>query len=139
MNTESLLPVLTMLDLLFGANPITDDELRALIAKRPHVYGRFAGYLGKRDAKKWILIAVRLDDPRFGSGPATIVAHPKSVAEYLALATDRDGARIPTMRLWQTDAPLSVGARVCSELICGTGIGRVVPARDDSNSKGSTR
>lgn len=37
-----------MLDLLFGSNPITDDELRALIAKRPATYGRFAGYLGKR-------------------------------------------------------------------------------------------
>lgn len=38
----------TMLDLLFGPNPITDDELRALIKKRPEVYGRFAVYLGKR-------------------------------------------------------------------------------------------
>lgn len=38
----------TMLDLLFGPNPITDEELSALIAKRPNVYGRFAGYLGKR-------------------------------------------------------------------------------------------
>lgn len=38
----------TMLELLFGENPIADDELRALIRKRPHVYGRFAGYLGKR-------------------------------------------------------------------------------------------
>lgn len=37
-----------MLDLLYGANPITDAELRALIAKRPERYGRFAGYLGKR-------------------------------------------------------------------------------------------
>ena len=39
---------LVMLELLFGSNPITDVELRALIAKRPAVYGRFAGYLGKR-------------------------------------------------------------------------------------------
>jgi hypothetical protein len=38
----------TMLDLLYGPNPISDDELRALIQKRPEVYGRFAGYLGKR-------------------------------------------------------------------------------------------
>lgn len=35
----------TMLSLLFGPNPITQTELRALIAKRPEVYGRFAGYL----------------------------------------------------------------------------------------------
>jgi hypothetical protein len=38
----------TMLELLYGQNPITDAELRALIAKRPAVYGRFEGYLGKR-------------------------------------------------------------------------------------------
>jgi hypothetical protein len=38
----------TMMDLLFGPNPITDDELRKLIAKRPEVYGRYASYLGKR-------------------------------------------------------------------------------------------
>jgi hypothetical protein len=38
----------TMMELLFGSNPITDDELRALIAKRPSVYGRFAKYIGKR-------------------------------------------------------------------------------------------
>ena len=38
-----------MLDALYGANPLTDDELRALIRRRPAVYGRFAGYLGKRD------------------------------------------------------------------------------------------
>ena len=38
----------TMLNLLYGPNPITDDELRKLIAKRPHVYGKYAAYLGKR-------------------------------------------------------------------------------------------
>lgn len=37
-----------MLTLLYGDNPITDKELRALIEKRPAVYGRFEGYLGKR-------------------------------------------------------------------------------------------
>lgn len=37
-----------MLEMLFGSNPITDDELRKLISRRPHIYGRFAGYLGKR-------------------------------------------------------------------------------------------
>jgi hypothetical protein len=39
---------LAMLDLLYGTNPITDDELRGLISKRPGVYGRYSGYLGKR-------------------------------------------------------------------------------------------
>lgn len=38
----------TMVDLLFGPNSISDDELRALIKKRPHVYEKFAVYLGKR-------------------------------------------------------------------------------------------
>lgn len=37
-----------MLDLLFGPNPITDEELKKLIDKRPDRYGRFAGYIGKR-------------------------------------------------------------------------------------------
>jgi hypothetical protein len=36
-----------MMDLMFGANPITRAELRALIAKRPATYGRFASYLDK--------------------------------------------------------------------------------------------
>jgi hypothetical protein len=40
---------LAMLEMLFGVNPITDDELRKLIAKRPATYGRFAGYLGTRE------------------------------------------------------------------------------------------
>lgn len=38
----------TMLNLLYGPNAISDDELRKLIAKRPHVYGKYAAYLGKR-------------------------------------------------------------------------------------------
>lgn len=38
-----------MLDALYGPNPITDDELRQLIAKRPEKYAHFAGYLGKRN------------------------------------------------------------------------------------------
>ena len=37
-----------MLDLLYGTNPITDEELSKLIKKRPNIYGRFAGYIGKR-------------------------------------------------------------------------------------------
>ena len=38
-----------MLELLYGANPITDDELSKLIERNPARYGRFAGYLGKRE------------------------------------------------------------------------------------------
>jgi hypothetical protein len=37
-----------MLDLLFGKNPISDAELKKLIAKNPRVYGKYKGYLGKR-------------------------------------------------------------------------------------------
>jgi hypothetical protein len=37
-----------MLDLLYGLNPITDKELRSLIEKRPNIYGKYSGYLGKR-------------------------------------------------------------------------------------------
>lgn len=37
-----------MQELLFGSNPISDAELRALIDKRPATYSRFAGYLGTR-------------------------------------------------------------------------------------------
>lgn len=40
---------LQMLEALYGPNPITDEELQTLINKRPHIYGRFAGYIGKRD------------------------------------------------------------------------------------------
>jgi hypothetical protein len=38
-----------MLELLYGANPITDAELSKLIERNPGRYGRFAGYLGKRE------------------------------------------------------------------------------------------
>lgn len=36
-----------MMEMLYGPNPITDDELIALIKKRPQ-YQRFSGYVGKR-------------------------------------------------------------------------------------------
>lgn len=42
---------MVMMDLLFGSNPISDVELNALIAKRPHVYSRYAGYLGTREIR----------------------------------------------------------------------------------------
>lgn len=35
----------TMLDLMYGPNPITRDELARLIRKRPEMYGRYVGYL----------------------------------------------------------------------------------------------
>lgn len=33
-------------------NPMTREDLEALIAKRPHVYGRFAGFLDKLPARE---------------------------------------------------------------------------------------
>ena len=68
------------------------------------------------------LIAVRLDDPRFGGGPATVMAHPESVGEYFKLISDRDGARDPRMRLWRMYGDAPIGARVSAGLVCGTGL-----------------
>lgn len=34
--------------LLFGPNPVTDEELRALVQTRPALYSRYAAYIGKR-------------------------------------------------------------------------------------------
>jgi len=49
-----------MLDLLYGDNPISDDELRALIAKRPAVYSKFSAYLGTRPERTTLRQSVRL-------------------------------------------------------------------------------
>lgn len=38
----------TMMELLFGVNPISDETLQKLIIKRPEVYSRYKGYLGTR-------------------------------------------------------------------------------------------
>lgn len=73
------------------------------------------------------LVAVRLDNPMFGSGPATVVAHPQSVDEYNAMITDRDGARDPRMRLWRVGRGSSpIGSRVVTKLVCGTGLAHIV-------------
>jgi hypothetical protein len=56
------------------------------------------------------LMAVRLDDPRFGAGPGVVVAHPADAVEFEALRTCRDGAFDPSLRLWRGDSP--IGARV---------------------------
>lgn len=58
------------------------------------------------------MIAVRLDDPHFGAGPGTVVAHPESVAEYLKLISGRDGARDRRMRLWSGDFPIGTRVRL---------------------------
>lgn len=38
-----------MHELLYGPNPITDDELRRLITKNPSLYGAYEGFIGKRE------------------------------------------------------------------------------------------
>lgn len=67
------------------------------------------------------MLVVRLDHAFIGAGPATVVAHVSTVREYLTIATDRDGARDPKLRLWDGDQ--AIGTRVVSRLICGTGKG----------------
>lgn len=56
------------------------------------------------------LLAVRLDDPRFGAGPGVVVAHPADAAEFEALRVRRDGALDRSLRLWRGVSP--VGTRV---------------------------
>lgn len=68
------------------------------------------------------MLIVKLDHHWIGAGPGTVIAHVNSVSEYLQIATDRDGARDPKLRLWAGDVP--IGSRVVSDLICGTGEGR---------------
>lgn len=69
-----------------------------------------------------IMVMVRLDNHHIGAGPATVIARVSSVKEYHSLSTDRDGARDPSLRLWDGDFP--VGSRVVmKQLVCGTGRG----------------
>lgn len=58
------------------------------------------------------MLVVQLDDPRFGAGPATVVAVVDSVRDFLTLTTDRDGARDRRFRLWRGDHP--IGTRVAA-------------------------
>ena len=59
------------------------------------------------------LLVVRLDDPKFPAGPATVVAHVASADEYCAYGIDRDGARDGALRLWEDrSGNIAVGARV---------------------------
>ena len=39
-------------EFLTGPNPLTDDELRALIERRPSKYSKFSHYIGTRDLVK---------------------------------------------------------------------------------------
>lgn len=38
----------TMLDLLFGHNPVNDLELAQAIERRPALWSRYAGFIGQR-------------------------------------------------------------------------------------------
>ena len=106
--------------------------------EKAELYERAKGYvLGRKLIDTWQhrYLAVRLDNRHIGAGPATVIAHPANVREYIALATDRDGARDPSLRLWRGDA--EIGARVRWQIICGTGRGTITEvdpdrAEDDS-------
>jgi hypothetical protein len=88
-----------------------------------------AGHVGPCADAPTRLVAVKLDNPRFGSGPATVVAHPSSVSEYVESIRDRDGAHDATMRLWRTrDNELPpIGSRVSAGLVNGTGLAAMRP------------
>lgn len=70
------------------------------------------GDRGVEVSKATDLIVVRLDNPKYGAGPATVIARVADVADFILLATDRDGARDPALRLWR--GVFVVGARVHS-------------------------
>jgi hypothetical protein len=56
------------------------------------------------------LVVVKLDDPKFGGGPGTVIAHVASSAEYLDRFADRDGCLPADLRMWR--GPAAIGARV---------------------------
>ena len=56
------------------------------------------------------MLVVRLDDPRYGAGPGTVIAIVADVDEFFKLACDRDGARDRALRLWVGEA--AIGERV---------------------------
>lgn len=60
-----------------------------------------------------ILVAIKLDNSKYGAGPGTVVGFPSSVDEYFKSIRDRDGAHNPSMRLWQAPAgSVAIGDRV---------------------------
>ena len=56
------------------------------------------------------MLVVRLDDPRYGAGPGTVISIVADVDEFFKLACDRDGARDRTFGLWVGEA--AIGKRV---------------------------
>lgn len=58
------------------------------------------------------MIVVKLDNEKSVAGPATVIGHAATIEAFLEIATDRDGARIPGVRLWGGDwAKFPIGAR----------------------------
>jgi len=63
-----------------------------------------------RDA---VFVVVRLDDPRFGAGPATVLEVFSGPIQYvLPRYQDRDGARAEGVRFWRSSPGVSAGDRV---------------------------
>jgi len=58
------------------------------------------------------MVIVKLDDPKYPSGPGTVVGHCNSVEEYRKQTEDRDGAPNRNMRLRHGD--MAIGTRVAT-------------------------
>lgn len=63
-----------------------------------------------RDA---VFVVVRLDDPRFGAGPATVLeVFSGPIQNVFPRYQDRDGARAEGVRFWRSSPGVSAGDRV---------------------------
>jgi hypothetical protein len=69
------------------------------------------------------IAVVKLDDARFGSGPATVIeVSDEPIRQIIARYTDRDGARDRRLRFWEAHESTRVGQRVeTMPLVRGTG------------------
>lgn len=61
------------------------------------------------------MIVVKLDNPKHGAGPATVIAIVETVYEYLQMSVDRDGARKQDIRLWRGNFPVGSSVALSDE------------------------
>jgi len=57
-------------------------------------------------------VVVRLDDPRFGAGPGTVIAIVETVAEYLAIRSPGRTGYDPALRMRKAYPGAAIGDRV---------------------------
>ena len=85
------------------------------------------------------LLVVLLDDVRYPGSGGKVVAHVETVDAFLAMTTDRDGARNGAYRLWGGDEPIGSRVRLAggpreASCPCGTVPHREhCPGEDDSD------